>query len=75
MAKQDIDAPNVSVTDAAQQHEPTGDPEHVAYGMSYVWTCSCGQSSTHIRKIHKQKYEARQHARYCDGEVRVEVLD
>jgi hypothetical protein len=75
MANQTHGAPNVSVSVAAQNHEPTGDPDHVAYGQDFVWRCSCGQSSAFLARLDKQTYRAEQHSRYCDGRTRVEVRD
>jgi len=75
MATKDTNAPDVSVTDAAQQHQPTGDPDHVAYGQDFYWTCSCGQSSAFLGSLDKQMFRAEQHNEYCDGATRVEVRD
>jgi hypothetical protein len=75
MANQTHDAPDVSVTDEAQSHEPIGDPDHVAYGQDFVWRCSCGQSSAFLAGLDKQTYRAEQHSRYCDGATCVEVRD
>lgn len=63
----------VTLTTAAEQYEPSGDPDHVAYGSDYLWTCTCGASSRFFATRTKQLARAKQHSRYCDGETEVDV--
>lgn len=65
---------SVRLTDAARNYEPIGDPEHVAYGADFVWTCSCGASSRFATTERKQIVRAQSHTDYCDGETVVDVL-
>lgn len=61
------------ITTQAEQHEPTGDSEHVAYGKNYYYRCSCGHTSRFLTTQNKATYRAEQHEEYCDGETTVEV--
>lgn len=64
------------LTDAAINHEPTGDPEHVAYGQDYRWTCDCGASSSFLAGADETRRRAERHEQYCpqDGTATVEVI-
>jgi len=64
----------VSTTTAATDYEPTGDPEHVAYGADFVYTCTCGKTSPFITTKAKQMHRAKKHERYCDGTTEVDVV-
>jgi len=60
---------------AVDSYEPTGDPEHVAYGKDFYWTCACGSSASFLTREPKAEHGAEQHERYCmdDGETTVRV--
>lgn len=62
-----------ALTDAADAYEPTGDPEHVAYGAAYYWQCTCGASASTLTSQTKATARGRHHARYCAGRVVVDV--
>lgn len=64
----------MKLTKAAREYEPTGDPDHVAYGADYRWQCSCGRKSHYVTTERKAKNRASNHERYCDGETTVDVL-
>jgi len=51
--------------DAVADYEPTGDPDHVAYGADYYWTCTCGASANFFTAESKARYRAEQHEQYC----------
>jgi hypothetical protein len=63
----------VETTDAADAHEPTGDPEHVAFGSNYYWTCTCGRSAPFMTTQRKAMSRGSEHERHCTGEATVEV--
>jgi len=63
----------VSTTDAADDYEPTGDPEHVAYGQAYYWECPCGSGSHFLMGRRKAQSQAEEHERYCEAEPVIEV--
>lgn len=65
--------PTVTLTTDAQDYEPVGDPEHVAYGADFVWRCTCGASSRFLTTKAKQQARAEAHADYCDGDTVVDV--
>ena len=62
-------------TTRADNHEPSGDPDHVAYGKDYYWTCTCGRQASHFTTENIAHYEAEKHERYCmhDGTATVRV--
>lgn len=62
-------------TKAADDHTPTGDPDHVAYGADYYWTCTCGASAAHLTDEATAHGAAEHHEQYCydDGDVTVRV--
>lgn len=66
----------METTTKAQNHEPTGDKKHVAYGKDYHWECSCGVSGGFLTGKEKAESHAERHEEYCrfDGETTVKVL-
>jgi len=64
----------MQLTEDARKHEPTGDPEHIAYGQDYTWSCSCGRTSEFIYSQKKAERNAEAHERYCGGETVVDVI-
>jgi len=65
----------VSTTDAADDSEPTGDPEHVAYGADFWWSCTCGAAAHHLTRRATAEHAAEEHETYCfvNGDVTVRV--
>jgi hypothetical protein len=63
-----------TLTDDAEAYTPTGDPEHVAYGANYVWSCSCGRGSVFITTRPKAIGRATEHEANCGGTTEVDVL-
>jgi len=64
-----------TTTQTAKEHSPTGDPDHVAHGSDYYWTCTCGASARFLTSQSKAEHKAGHHEQYCrhDGDVTVEV--
>lgn len=62
-----------NVTDDAKAHEPTGDPDHAAFGENYYWTCTCGHSARFFTTQRKAVSRGAEHERNCTGDVSVEV--
>jgi len=62
-------------TTRADDHEPIGNPEHVAYGKDYYWTCTCGRRASHFTTEDTAHHEAEEHERYCmdNGTTTVKV--
>jgi hypothetical protein len=60
-------------TQAAKDHEPIGDPDHVSFGENYYWKCSCGRSAPFMTTQKKAVRRGAQHEKYCEGKVTVEV--
>jgi len=62
-------------TTRADAHTPTGDPEHVAYGQDYYWSCSCGRSAAFLTDEQTAESRGEKHERYCmdGGTVTVRV--
>lgn len=62
-------------TTRADEHSPTGDPDHVAYGQDYYWSCTCGQSAAFMTDEQTAHAKGEKHERYCmdDGIVMVRV--
>jgi len=58
------------------EHEPTGDPEHIAYGKDYYWRCSCGASAPFITTKDKAKGRGKSHEENCpdNGTVEVQIV-
>lgn len=56
-------------------YEPTGDPDHVAYGKDFYWVCTCGASGAHLTTKSRATHRAQRHAEYCraDGTTTVRV--
>lgn len=54
-----------TITDAAQAHEPTGDPDHVSYAKDYYWTCTCGASQSTFTRLKQAEHRALSHEEYC----------
>jgi len=65
----------VTTTNCADKHSPTGDPDHVAYGQDYYWSCTCGQSAAFMSGKETAEAKGKNHERYCmdDGTVTVRV--
>ena len=56
-------------------YEPTGDPEHVAYGKDFWWSCTCGAAAGHLTRRETAEAAAEEHETYCftGGETTVRV--
>jgi hypothetical protein len=63
----------MQLTDDAHDHEPTGDPDHVAFGKNYTWRCSCGNRGVFALTERKATRKARKHESHCPGETTVDV--
>jgi len=63
-----------TLTQQAQAYEPTGDPDHVAYGKDFHWRCSCGKTSNFFTSESRAVTRAQSHEDYCDGTTTVDVL-
>lgn len=66
-------APTVTMTDAAKNYEPIGDPDHVAYASDFYWTCSCGKSGRFLVSESRAKSLGISHATECGGDITVDV--
>jgi len=64
----------VSTTKAAKNYTATGDPDHVAYGADFHWTCTCGRSAGFATTKRKATLRAKHHEQYCNGDVEVDTL-
>jgi len=62
------------LTTQAEQYEPTGDPDHVAYGQDFIWSCSCGQSGNFVTSKNRATGRAEQHEQYCSGHTTVDTV-
>jgi len=62
-------------TTRAEEHSSTGDPNHVAYGQDYYWSCTCGRSAAFLTGEETARSKGENHERYCisDGTVTVRV--
>jgi len=65
-----------TLTTQAKTYEPHGDPDHVAYGADFTWSCTCGKSSAFVTTKRKAEHRAESHEDYCmhDGTVTVDVI-
>lgn len=64
-----------TTTDAVENYEPSGDPEHVSYASDFYWTCTCGASAGRLTKRKEAEYAGEKHEQYCfeNGDVTVRV--
>jgi len=63
-----------SLTSDAEDYEPTGDPEHTAYGKDFVLFCTCGYECRFIVGKSKAESLAAYHEKHCEGETTVDVV-
>ena len=63
----------VSMTTQAKEYNPVGDPDHVAYGEQYYWSCSCGLSAPTFGTKSQMQHRGKSHEENCDGSVTVQV--
>ena len=66
----------MNLTDAAEDYDPTGDSDHIAYGADFVWRCSCGRTSGTSTIEPRARHRAEAHEEYCmkRGDVTLDVI-